>query len=227
MKRLLLALLLAAAGLPAAGDDAPAASVFLVAREELPDPNFENTVVLITQYGPQGAMGVIVNRPTNIPMSVAFPDIKRLTRSGDRIHFGGPVSRSTMTYLFRSTKAPKDGLEVMEGVYMSGNLDVLKELLAQDKSAESLRVFAGYAGWAPGQLEHEISRGDWRYFKAEARSLFERRPEGLWPELNRRANATTTRLGVQLDHVAVGHPVLVPDLLAVETGVAPDARVTQ
>jgi putative transcriptional regulator len=224
---LLFALLLAAAGLPAAGDDAPAASIFLVARAELPDPNFEDTVVLITQYGPQGALGVIVNRPTNIPLSVAFPDIERLKRSGDRIHFGGPVARSAMTYLFRSATAPKDGLEVMDGVYMSASLEVLKELLARDKSAESLRVFAGHAGWAPGQLESEISRGDWRYFKAEARSIFERRPEALWPELNRRANATTARLGVQLDHVSVGKAVLMPDLLAVESGVAPDARVAQ
>ena len=82
----------------------------------------------------------------------------------------------------------------MDGVYMTGNVDLLRELLSRDKSAESVRVFAGYAGWAPGQLEGEISRGDWRWFKAEARSIFERKPEGLWPELNRRANATTASI---------------------------------
>jgi putative transcriptional regulator len=237
VKYLLIASLLAVAGLPALGESPdPAASVFLVARPKLPDPNFSDTVVLITQFGAAGAMGVIVNRPTSYPLASAFPEIKRLERSGDKVWFGGPVAQGTMVFLVRAESPPKEGVEVLEGVYLSASVDLLRDLLGRDKSAESVRVFSGYAGWSPGQLESEIARGDWNWFKAEARSIFERKPESLWPELNRRASATTVRAdprqvpsrsGVQLDHVAVGQGMLGAHVLAVEARMAPEARIAQ
>jgi putative transcriptional regulator len=189
MKRILLALVLAAAGAlaPCFADD-PA--TFLVARDGLPDPNFMNAVVLMTPLEGEGALGIIVNKPTRIPLSKLFPDVPKLANLDDRVFFGGPVSLQSVSFVFRADKAPEDALEIMKGVYLSSDNDLLRELLAREKPTESLRIFIGYAGWAPGQLESEVSRGDWHRVNADARSLFERRPENLWHDLDFKASAT-------------------------------------
>jgi putative transcriptional regulator len=189
MKRIFCALLLALAGaaMPCLGDDAAS---FLVARENLPDPNFGNAVVLVMPPEGPGVLGIIVNKPTRLPLSRLFPDDTRLAKLEDRVFFGGPVSPQTVSFVFRADKAPEDAMEVMKGVYVSSDGDLLRELLAREKPTEGLRVFIGYAGWGPGQLEGEIARGDWHHADADARSLFDRRPESLWYDLDIKASAT-------------------------------------
>ena len=192
MRRILFAFALALAGAPApCFADEPAA--FLVAKEGLPDPNFSNSVVLMTPLEGEGALGIIVNKPTRIPLSKLFPDLPKLARLDDRVFFGGPVSLRSVSFVFRADKAPEDALEIMKGVYISSDNDLLRELLARENPTEGLRIFVGYAGWAPGQLEGEISRGDWHKVNADARSLFEHRPENLWHDLDFKASATQAR----------------------------------
>ncbi|HEY2628218.1 MAG TPA: YqgE/AlgH family protein [Usitatibacter sp.] len=193
MKRIFRALLvvLAAAALPTFADDTGS---FLVAREALPDPNFGHAVVLVMPPDGPGVLGVIVNRPTRVPLSKLFPDQPRLARLDDRVFFGGPVSLQTVSFVFRADKAPEDAMEVMKGVYISSDGDLLRELLAREKPTEGLRVFVGYTGWAPGQLEGEIARGDWHPMDADERSLFDRRPESLWYDLDIKASATKASL---------------------------------
>jgi len=165
-------------------------ATFLVAKEGLPDPNFNNSVVLMAPSEGEGTLGIIVNKPTRIPLSKLFPDQPKLAKLDDRVFFGGPVSIQSISFVFRASTAPEDALEIMKGVYISSDNDLLRELLARDKPTEGLRVFIGYAGWAPGQLEGEISRGDWLRVDADARSLFEHRPESLWHDLEFKASAT-------------------------------------
>src|SRR5579862_1604321 len=189
MGRILFALVLAAAGaLAPCFADEPA--TFLVARDGLPDPNFGNSVVLMTPSEGEGSLGIIVNKPTRIPLSKLFPDLPKLANLDDRVFFGGPVSLQSVSFVFRADKAPEDALEIMKGVYISSDNDLLRTLLGRDKPTENLRIFIGYAGWAPGQLEGEVSRGDWHRLDADARSLFERRPESLWHDLDFKASAT-------------------------------------
>jgi putative transcriptional regulator len=192
MERFLLALILAAAGaLAPCFADEPAS--FLVSREGLPDPNFNNAVVLMTPLEGEGSLGIIVNKPTRIPLSKLFPDLPKLAKLDDRVYFGGPVSLQSVSFVFRADTAPEEALEIMKGVYISSDNDLLRQLLARENPTESLRIFVGYAGWAPGQLEGEISRGDWHRVNADARSLFERKPENLWHDLDFKASATQAR----------------------------------
>ena len=171
----------------------PSGSLFLVAKPQLADPNFGQAVVLLTQYGRLGSMGVIVNRPTGLALSRVFTDVKRLAQTDDKFFFGGPVSRDVLLFVFRAPELPDEAFEVLEGVYISSDKELLKELLGRDKALEALRVFMGYSGWAPGQLENEISRGDWDVVQANAKAIFAKKPEALWPELHRRASETTAR----------------------------------
>jgi putative transcriptional regulator len=186
--------LLCGFALPTFGDDAPPMkSILLVARKNLPDPYFRDSVVLVTRSGGLVPIGVIINRPTEVPLSRVFPDIERLGSGEEKLFFGGPVMPEHLVVLFRAAVPPTEAIEVLDGVYMSVSGELLRELLGRENPVEGLRVFAGHAGWAPGQLESEVARGDWHLVTADARMVLEMEPEKLWNELERRASATTVR----------------------------------
>jgi putative transcriptional regulator len=180
--------------LPTFGYDAqPMKSILLVARKNLPDPFFRDSVVLVTRSGGLVPIGVIINRPTEVPLSRVFPDIERLGSGEEKLFFGGPVMPEHLVVLFRAAVPPTEAIEVLDGVYMSLSGELLRELLGRENPVQGLRVFAGHAGWAPGQLESEVARGDWHLVTADARMVLEMEPEKIWKELERRASATTVR----------------------------------
>jgi putative transcriptional regulator len=190
-------LLLLGFALPTFSDDAqPMKSIFLVARKDLPDPFFRDSVVLVTSYGGPAPVGVIVNRPTQISLSSVFLDIGRLRSPEEKVFFGGPVGREELVVAFRAAVAPADAIEILDGVCMSSSSKLLRELLGRETSVDGLRVFAGHASWGPGQLESEVARGDWHLARADARTIFDKKPESLWQELERRASATIALRGV-------------------------------
>lgn len=178
--------------LHAADSEAPN-SIFLVAKRELQDPNFRQAVVLVTQHGRGGPVGVIVNRPTQVSLTQVFPKSEGLARESEKLFFGGPVSRTTLVFVFRSETRRKEALELLKGVYMSFSPELLSELLKRPRAAQDLRVYAGYSGWSPGQLESEISRGDWYVINADAETVFRKEPSTVWPEMIKRASMRTTR----------------------------------
>jgi putative transcriptional regulator len=201
--RLFLAACLALAGFdaPAAADGdsagaAPkAAAIFLVAGAELMDPNFHQTVVLVARgEGVPGPIGVVINRPTEVELAQVLPDAKGIDKVRERVFLGGPVARNVLAFLFRSAEPRKNAIAVLDGVYLSFDAELLAQLLAREKPGEGLRVYAGHAGWAPGQLEAEVARGFWKSARPDARSIFEAKPESLWPEMSRRAAMTAVRL---------------------------------
>lgn len=196
MKALLLSILVACAALPAAAGDAkPISAIFLVARADLPDPNFKDSVVVVTNQGPAGPLGLIINKATEIALAQVFSDVEAIADLPAKIFFGGPVAVEMLTFLVRGTKPPEpEAIELVEGVYLSQDPDVLRELLKRKNPTEGLRVFAGYSGWMPGQLESEISRGGWHVLPADAKAIFDPKPERLWPELNRKASSVPVRL---------------------------------
>jgi putative transcriptional regulator len=157
-------------------------TIVIVARAELPDPNFKDSVVLVMNNIGPGPVGVIMNRPTTIAISRLFSDLERLAQLDDKLYFGGPVGLSSVSFLFRAETPPADASEVLGGIYMSANRELLRKLLSREKPMESLRIFLGYSGWAPGQLEAEIARGDWSLAPAEASVIFDRKSEHPWPE---------------------------------------------
>ncbi len=159
----------------------PLTTMLLVARAELPDPNFKDSIVLVMNHIGPAPAGFIINRPTRIPVSHLFPELERLARLDDKVYFGGPVDIEAVSFLFRAEKPPEHATEVLDGVYLGTNRELLRELLGRDKPMEGLRVFMGHSGWARGQLEVEIARGDWTLAPANARAIFDNKTEHPWP----------------------------------------------
>src|SRR5437660_9284423 len=167
---------------PTSADNAkPLTAILLVARAELPDPNFKDSVVLVMNNIGPAPTGVIINRPTKIAVSHLFPDLERLAQLHDKVYFGGPVEFGSVWFLFRAVKPPKHAIQAFEGVYFSANRELLLQLLARDKPMDGLRIFIGYSGWAPGQLEAEIARGDWTLERAQSDAIFNGKSEYPWP----------------------------------------------
>ena len=156
MTRLLLALFAAILCGPVFADEAGPKAILLVAREDMPDPFFRESVVLVTNAA-VAPLGVILNKPLDLKLSKALPEAKRLRSREEKLFFGGPVQASEVVFVFRSAKEPEDALRLVDGVYISESREVLEGLLARDNPVEGLRIFAGHAGWSPGQLEGEIA----------------------------------------------------------------------
>jgi len=176
-------LLLIAISWPATADDAkPLTAILLIARGELPDPNFNGATVLVMNDIANGPLGLIVNRPTKVTVSQLFPDIRGGGHGDDSVYFGGPVELKTVSFLFRADAPPEHGVEVLDGLYLSRDLELLHELLQKPPAKATLRIFIGYAGWAADQLENEIARGDWTLAPATATAIFDAKPEHPWPE---------------------------------------------
>ena len=176
-----LAMILAAPDSARADDTKPLSSILIVARAELPDSHFADSVVLVMNNLAPGPVGIIINRPTGIPVSHLFPDVKRLARLNDKLYFGGPVDLDSVWFLIRAAAPPEHAVPACEGVYLSGNRDLLVRLLNRDKPMEGLRIFLGHSGWAPGQLEAEIDHGDWTAKRADPDAIFKSQPEHPWP----------------------------------------------
>ncbi len=166
----------------------------LVAAETLGDPNFAKTVVLLTDYNEDGSMGIILNRATGVKLSELLPRIESLKQRDDPIYEGGPVERAEILMLVDSAEEPEHSQRVFDHVYLSASADLLKRLAREtERQNTPFRVYSGYAGWAPGQLEAEVEVGAWHIFPATRTMIFATRPEDLWPDLIRR---TTLRLAL-------------------------------
>lgn len=165
--------------------------VFLVAAPELGDPNFAQTVVLVTFPADGGPIGVILNRPTPHTLAKLFPDEPRLKQRTETVSFGGPVKAQALMFLFRSERAGEGAVAIMEDLYLSGNADVLDRLLQRPGGA-FIRYYVGYAGWAPGQLEAEIALGGWYVVPADVETVVNADPKRIWKQLLLRATAVKT-----------------------------------
>ena len=176
-----LLLVLGASWPTAAENQKSLTAILLVARGELRDPNFANSVVLVMNNLGPAPIGLVVNRPTEISVARLFPDLKKLAALHDKVYFGGPVDLESVWFLFRAAKAPEHAIQAFAGIYLSSSRDLLGQLLGREKPMDGLRIFIGHSGWAPGQLEAEIARGAWTLERAEPDSVFKGRPEHPWP----------------------------------------------
>ena len=167
---------------------------FLVADNRLMDPNFRETVVLLIRYGPEGTMGLVINRPLQVKLSKVFPDVNELDESKETLYVGGPVEPSGMLLLVKSATPPEDSMPVFGDVYLSSSQKVLQRLIKTPVQGDRFRIFAGYAGWAPKQLEYECDRKDWHVLESDAEILFDRKPSEIWPELIQRVSANWVRI---------------------------------
>jgi putative transcriptional regulator len=158
----------------------PASGRFLVASQNLPDPRFAQTVVLLVQYSRRGATGLVINRPTAVKLSEVFPDMKGVKERSDIVYMGGPVAVDQMLVLVRTGEGPGEAERVLDDVYLSASKRLLERLVAEPREGEAFRVYAGYAGWGPRQLDGEIARGDWLVTEGDALSVFDENPASVW-----------------------------------------------
>ena len=149
----------------------------LVASPSLLDPNFNRTVVLIAEHGDDGAMGVVLNRASEVEVSEAAPALADLVESAERVHAGGPVQPTAVIVVAEFDDPEQAATLVVDRVgFVSADADF--DTLGADVAR--VRVFAGMAGWAPGQLEAEIERDDWIVEPATAENVFADDPDDLW-----------------------------------------------
>jgi putative transcriptional regulator len=146
----------------------------LIAAPTLLDPNFRRTVVLIAEHSDEGAMGVILNRPSGMTVSDAAPDLEPLVAADAAIFSGGPVQPTAGVVLAEVVEADEP---IFDDVILVPGLGELADVI---DGADRIRVFAGYAGWGAGQLEDELARDDWFVHPAEASDVFSEAPDALW-----------------------------------------------
>lgn len=152
----------------------------LIASPQLRDPNFARSVVLLIRHNEDGAFGLILNRPTKVPLAQVWNQASETPcRSKERLHLGGPVEGPLMAL---HTQSLLSDLEILAGVYFSTEPDHLRELVADEEG--SSRFFAGYAGWGAKQLESEMSEGSWLLLPATVEHLFHTEKD-LWEKVRR------------------------------------------
>ncbi len=173
--------LLAAATAAAQQGGAPDA-VLLVAKPGLADPNFSETVVLVTRTPDAQTVGVILNRPTELKLSELWRGSANTANYSDAVFFGGPVMRRTVIAVFRSPEPPAaPAFPVLKDVYLSMHPGNIEPLLAS--RGRAYRLYAGFSGWAPRQLESELERDGWYVVAAREELLFRKDTASLWQEL--------------------------------------------
>ncbi len=162
---------------------------FLVAVPRMRDPNFFKTVVLIVEHGSEGAMGLVVNRPSTLTVSDTLAGEIDLPDTEDLVFCGGPVEPSALFILHSDDEVDSSETaesEVVSGVYIGGSRDTFEKVVRHGYNYQSdrpFRIFMGCAGWGTGQLESEIQRGDWLVCPANASTVFREDPYGNWDQL--------------------------------------------
>ena len=157
----------------------------LIAGASLWDPNFRRTVVLIGHHDDQGAVGVVLNRATNVPVVEAVPPLADLVGPDEPLFIGGPVQPQAAVVVADLADPERVEVVAFDSIgFLPEEAD--REVLGDVRRA---RVFAGYAGWGAGQLEAEIREGAWIQEPARPEDVFTPDPVRLWDEVLRRKGA--------------------------------------
>lgn len=182
-------LLLACALMPAAAgaqQNMPANGLFLIAKPTLTDPNFERTVVLVTQAEDGSTVGVIINRPSTLGLSQFLSREFETQNYRDPIFLGGPVMRQAILAIYRSETPPAAAaFHVLKNLYLTMHADNLKLMLGTPGAR--YRLYAGFSGWAPRQLQSEFTQDGWYVLPADEATVFRKTTDGMWEELVARA----------------------------------------
>lgn len=166
--------------------------VLLVATASIAGSMFDKSVVLVTRTPADETIGVIVNRPLDVPPPA---DLAALPGVGARlhpVHRGGPLAPATYFAIAETDAAPPGTLAAADGVRFAAGQGSLKALFDAVGNGR-VKLFLGYAGWAPGQLESEIARGHWQALRVDPEVLFDPAPATLWERLSARRRAVRAR----------------------------------
>jgi len=155
----------------------------LVASPTLLDPNFRRAVVLVTEHGDEGAMGLVLSNPSEAPVAEAVPQLEDLVEDEAVVHVGGPVEPAAVVVLAEFDD-PSESASIVFGDV--GFLPADSDPSLIGAATRRARVFAGYCGWGPGQLEGELEQDAWFLEPSEEDDVFSDEPEALWSTVLRR-----------------------------------------
>jgi putative transcriptional regulator len=159
---------------------ASARGQLLIAGPALLDPNFWRTVVLVIEHTDEGALGLVLNRPSETSVAEAVPQLEELLGPDSTLFIGGPVQPSAVIVLAEFEDPSDAALLAFDDVGVLGTSSSPEELTVGVRSG---RAFVGHAGWGPGQLDGEIDRGDWILETARLQDAFSADPGNLWSEV--------------------------------------------
>src|ERR1700730_15111465 len=153
------------------------AGQLLLASPTLQDPNFARTVVLVSLHSDEGAMGLVLNRPSAVTVGEAVPQLEQAVTDAERVYVGGPVQPTSVVFLAEFLDPSPAGLLVLGRIGFPAPDAGIEELIEATCRG---RVFAGYAGWGEGQLDAEVEHGDWIAHAPLPEDVFTELPEELW-----------------------------------------------
>ena len=153
------------------------AGQLLLASPALHDPNFIRTVVLIGVHNEEGAMGVVLNRPSAVTVGEAVPQLEQAVGASDPVYLGGPVQPRSVVVLAEFEDPAPAGLIVLGRIGFPAHDADIEQL---GEATSRRRVFAGFAGWGEGQLDAEVDHGDWIAHPALPEDVFTVLPQELW-----------------------------------------------
>lgn len=179
---------------PCQGEDKPNDKLlFLVARSTVLDPFFEKSVVLVLPLaGEPLIVGLVINKPTLLPLARIFPKSPALKNRTENAYLGGPVDMAVPALAFHTRKPPKQAMLLYDDVYLSFDLKFISKLVEDPKETGDLRLFMGRAQWAPEQLQGEALRGSWYSLRADGGVIFDHDSEHLWKRMEERAKPPTS-----------------------------------
>lgn len=174
-----------------------------MATPPLDDPNFDRTVIYVIEHHTDGALGVVINRPTGEPLHAPLDRWEELQAQPGSVFRGGPVEPDAMIALAlakRPMHETTEELAPVSGLVVSADLTTDPAFVAGQLDA--VRVFRGYAGWGPGQLESEIEAGAWLVLDAEPGDVFATQPDELWRTVLRRQGGRLAWLATAPDDLS-------------------------
>ncbi len=171
----------------------------LVALPALDDPNFARAVVFVIDHDEEGALGVVLNRASDVPVADAVDAFDALVPAPDVLFGGGPVEPDALVAIGRSRRPAPGDMTIVEGLQL---VDLDEDPRTLGDEIEAVRVFAGYAGWSPGQLEQELWQGAWVAVDAQPGDVFTATPATLWRDVLARQRGSLRLLATYPEDVA-------------------------
>jgi putative transcriptional regulator len=166
----------------------------LIAEPNLGDDNFERTVILMIEHNDEGALGLVLNRPSELDVAQLVPDWSGLTVDPPVLFVGGPVSQNGVIALGR-VPGGREAAGWTQVVGSCGTVDLNHASSEAGSPIEGVRLFAGYSGWGPGQLDGELALGAWYVVDALPGDAFAPQPERLWNDILSRQESELNLLG--------------------------------
>ena len=161
--------------------------VLLLAEPFMADQHFKRAVILLCEHHPQGSLGFILNKPTDVHINDLVEDFPEFDAT---VMYGGPVQTDRLHYIHNVGELLSDSMEVTKGVWWGGDFTEMQALIKQELiTPANIRFFVGYSGWSTGQLMEEMETGSWITADMDANYAFRLPPEQLWNQvLHNKAN---------------------------------------